>query len=62
METETMETFKLVAMYALEVVVVAAVGATVLAGLYQLIRDRVRSLSASASRRRPAVERVPKGT
>jgi len=39
---EIMEVIKFVMMYGLEIVVVALVGITVLAGLYQLVRDRVR--------------------
>jgi len=40
---ETMETVKFVVLYGLEIIVVALVGVTLFAGLYQLIRDKVRS-------------------
>jgi hypothetical protein len=39
---ETMETVKFVALYGLEIIVVALVGVTLFAGLYQLIRDKAR--------------------
>jgi hypothetical protein len=48
----TMLTIKFVALYGLEVFVVAIVGATVIAGLYQLIRNQVRVLLARARERR----------
>ena len=44
----TMEAIKFVAMYGLEIVVVALVGITLFAGLYQLIRDKVRQSRGSA--------------
>jgi hypothetical protein len=57
-----METFKLVVMYALEIIVVGVVGATVLAGMYQLVRERARAMGRKASQRRVAVAaQVPKG-
>jgi hypothetical protein len=40
----TMLTIKFVALYGLEVFVVAVVGATLIAGLYQLVRNQVRSV------------------
>lgn len=52
---EAMETFKVVVMYALEIIVVTVVGATVLAGLYQLVRDQVRAILHKVSQRRVAV-------
>jgi Na+-translocating ferredoxin:NAD+ oxidoreductase RnfG subunit len=51
---ETMETVKFVALYALEAFVIALVGATVLAGIYQLVRDKIRLAQGSASK-----DRVP---
>jgi len=39
---ETMETVKFVALYGLEIIVVALVGVTLFAGLYQLVRDKAR--------------------
>jgi hypothetical protein len=52
---DTMLTIKFVVLYGLEVFVVAVVGATVIAGLYQLIRDRVRGvLDKVRERRAPA--------
>jgi hypothetical protein len=48
----TMLTIKFVVLYGLEVFVVAVVGATVIAGLYQLIRDRVRGVLDKVSERR----------
>ena len=44
---EVMETVKFVALYALDAFVIAIVGATVIAGIYQLIRDKVRSAIGS---------------
>jgi regulator of protease activity HflC (stomatin/prohibitin superfamily) len=44
-----MLTVKFVIMYGLVVFVVAVVGATLIAGLYQLIRDQVRSILGKAS-------------
>jgi hypothetical protein len=44
---EIMETVKFVALYALEGFVIAVVGATVVAGVYQLIRDKVRFAAGS---------------
>jgi Na+-translocating ferredoxin:NAD+ oxidoreductase RnfG subunit len=38
-----MEAIKFVAMYSLEIIVIALVGAVLLAGLYQLVRDKVRA-------------------
>ena len=37
-----MEAIKFVTFYGMELVVVGVVGVTLLAGLYQLVRDRVR--------------------
>jgi len=51
---EIMTTIKFVVLYGLEVFVITVVGATVLAGLYQLIRDQVRG---AIGRRRES--RVP---
>jgi hypothetical protein len=48
----TMLTIKFVALYGLEVFVVAIVGATVIAGLYQLIRSQARVLLARVRERR----------
>ena len=42
-----METIKFVMFYGLEIVVVALVGITLFAGLYQLIRDKVRQSRVS---------------
>ena len=39
---EIMEMVKFVALYGLEIIVVALVGVTLFAGLYQLVRDKVR--------------------
>jgi len=39
----TMEAIKYLMFYGMEIVVVALVGITLFAGLYQLIRDKVRS-------------------
>ena len=44
---ETMEAVKFVALYGLEVIVIALVGVTLLAGLYQLIREKVREKRAA---------------
>jgi hypothetical protein len=49
---EIMEMVKFVALYALEVFVIATVGATLLAGLYQLIRDSIRSTSSETGESR----------
>jgi hypothetical protein len=43
---------KFVVLYGLEVFVVAVVGATVIAGLYQLIRDQVRGVLDEVRERR----------
>jgi hypothetical protein len=57
-----METFKLVVMYALEVIVVAVVGITLVAGVYQLARDQLRALTHRATQRQvPLAARAPKG-
>lgn len=54
----TMLTVKFVAMYGLVVFVVAVVGATLIAGLYQLIRDQVRgALNRTSEDRAPATVR-----
>ena len=45
---------KFVAMYSLVVFVVAVVGATLIAGLYQLVRDQVRGALAKTSKDRLA--------
>jgi formate hydrogenlyase subunit 4 len=42
-----MEAIKYVAMYGLEITVVVLVGVTLIAGLYQLIRDKVRARTES---------------
>ncbi|MBN1317482.1 MAG: hypothetical protein JXA42_18515 [Anaerolineales bacterium] len=39
---ETMEIVKYVSFYAMEAIVVALVGVTLFAGLYQLVRDALR--------------------
>ena len=55
-----MATIKFLVLYALEVFVIAVVGATLIAGLYQLTRDEVRSALSRARERRvstPAVAR-----
>jgi len=44
---ETMETVKFVVLYGLEIIVVALVGVTLFAGLYQLVRDKVRQSRVS---------------
>ncbi len=44
-----METIKFVMFYSLEVVVVALAGIAVFAGLYQLVRDKVRQSRVSGS-------------
>jgi hypothetical protein len=44
-----MEAIKFVAMYGLEIVVVALVGITLFAGLYQLIRDKARGSVSTSS-------------
>jgi len=46
---ETMETVKFVALYGLEIIVVALVGVTLFAGLYQLVRDKVRGRVSTPS-------------
>jgi hypothetical protein len=43
---EIMEAIKFVALYGLEIVVIVLVGVTLIAGLYQLIRDKVRESRA----------------
>jgi len=47
-----MEAIKFIEFYAMEVVVVGAVALTVLAGLYQLIRDQVRASRATPTQAR----------
>jgi len=42
-----METIKFIEFYAMEVIVIGTVALTVLAGLYQLIRDKVRGAVAT---------------
>jgi hypothetical protein len=42
---------KFVMMYGLVILVVAVVGATVIAGLYQLVRDQVRGILSRRGRR-----------
>ncbi len=49
--TTMMEAIKFLAFYSLEVIVVALVGVTLLAGLYQLVRDKARSHVSSAAAR-----------
>lgn len=50
-----METIKFLVFYALEVFVVGVVGVTLIAGLYQLVREQVRSaLSGAREGRVPA--------
>ncbi len=44
-----METIKFLMFYGMEAVVVALVGVTLFAGLYQLIRDKVRQRRASTT-------------
>ena len=46
---EIMEAIKFVMMYGLEIIVVALVGVTLLAGLYQLVRERVHKTEVSAA-------------
>jgi regulator of protease activity HflC (stomatin/prohibitin superfamily) len=48
----TMLTVKFVVLYGFEVFVVAVVGATVIAGLYQLIRSQVRVVVGRVRERR----------
>ena len=43
-----METVKFIMFYSMEIVVVVLVGITLFAGLYQLIRDKVRQSRGSA--------------
>jgi hypothetical protein len=50
-----MLTVKFVAMYGLVVFVVGVVGATLIAGLYQLVRDQVRGALAKTSKDRTPV-------
>jgi len=47
-----METIKFIEFYAMEVIVIGTVALTVLAGLYQLIRDKLRGATGRASIRR----------
>lgn len=47
-----MLTVKFVVLYGFEVFVVAVVGATVIAGLYQLVRNQARALLARVRERR----------
>jgi hypothetical protein len=47
----TMLTVKFVVLYGFEVFVVAVVGATVLAGLYQLVRNQARAFLARVHER-----------
>lgn len=42
-----MEAVKFVMLYGMELVVISVVGATLLAGLYQLVRDKVRSRASA---------------
>jgi hypothetical protein len=44
-----MEAIKFVMFYGLEIVVVGVVVVTVLAGLYQLVRDKIRSRASTPS-------------
>ena len=44
----TMEAVKFIMFYGVEIIVVALVGITLFAGLYQLIRDKVRQSRGSA--------------
>jgi hypothetical protein len=53
-----MLTVKFVIMYGLVVFVVAVVGATLIAGLYQLIRDQVRGALSKASEQRTTLATV----
>ncbi len=39
-----MEAIKFVALYSLEIIVIALVGAVLLAGLYQIVRDQVHAI------------------
>jgi hypothetical protein len=55
-----MLTIKFVALYGLEVFVVAVVGATVIAGLYQLIRNQVRGVLARVRERRALAPAAPR--
>ncbi len=41
---EIMQVVKFVEFYAMQVIVVGLVGVTLLAGLYQLVRDKVRGV------------------
>ncbi len=52
-----MEAIKFLLFYSMEVVVVAVVGVTVLAGLYQLVRDRLQERRVAA---REAAQEVVK--
>ena len=42
---ETMETVKFVVLYGLEIIVIAVVGVTLFATLYQFIQEKIRSRS-----------------
>ncbi len=53
----TMEVIKFVMFYGMEIVVVALVGITLFAGLYQLIRDKVRQSRAAALAKAPETAR-----
>jgi hypothetical protein len=44
---ELMEAVKYVALYGLEIIVIVLVGVTLVAGLYQLVRDKVRARRVS---------------
>lgn len=46
---EIMQIVKFIAMYGLEICVVALVGVTLLAGVYQVVRDKVRQRRASTT-------------
>lgn len=49
---DILEAFKLVTLYVLETVVIAMVGAILIAGLYQLIRDQVHTVREKLRERR----------
>jgi hypothetical protein len=53
----TMEAIKFVMFYGMEIVVVALVGITLFAGLYQLFRDKVRQSRASKPTAAPEIAR-----
>jgi Na+-translocating ferredoxin:NAD+ oxidoreductase RnfG subunit len=54
---EILEAIKFVTLLVLEAVVIAAVGAVLIAGLYQLVRDQVRAV-----REKLRASRVPTST